>query len=385
MGFFTGRVSFLRFRVDGPAPDLFGPEHLDKLSHHAIGRQQIASKDGTEAGWIAGEDILDTGFDLAKNVVNDTLHFALRVDSRKLPADLLRAYAREELQALAAENPGGRPSARQKRQAREAARERLEMEAQDGRFLRRKAFPLLWDAQSNQVLVGTTSAAARDHAQRLFKDTFGSGLVFLDAGKQAQAGQPADSTNIRPAVFVPGQTEGEVAWVSDPASVNFLGNEFLLWLWFVLEAEGDSIVLPDGSSVTAMLTRTLLLECPRALSGSETIRSAGPTRLPEARRAVQAGKLPRQAGLLLVRHENEYDLTLQAETLAVGGAKLPAGEESEERARLEERVRRLRHLLDTLDLLYGVFLARRLGKDWPKEQDRMQRWLQHDEKARMAG
>ena len=110
MGFFTGRVTFLRFRVDGPAPALFGPEHLEKLSSHAIGKQQAAEKDGTEAGWIAGDDILDVGFDLAKNVVNDTLHFCLRIDTQKLPADLLRSYARAELEALAAENPSGRPS-----------------------------------------------------------------------------------------------------------------------------------------------------------------------------------------------------------------------------------------------------------------------------------
>jgi hypothetical protein len=74
------------------------------------------------------------GFDLAKNVVNDTLHFALRVDTQKLSGDLLRAYARAELQALAAENPSGRPSARQKKEARGTARARLEAEAKDSRF-----------------------------------------------------------------------------------------------------------------------------------------------------------------------------------------------------------------------------------------------------------
>lgn len=95
MGFFTGRVTFLRFAVNGSAPSVFGPEHLEKLSNHAIGKQRTESKDGTEAGWIAGDDILDLGFDLAKNIVGDALHFSLRVDSKKLPGDLLRAYARE--------------------------------------------------------------------------------------------------------------------------------------------------------------------------------------------------------------------------------------------------------------------------------------------------
>src|ERR1700694_394993 len=121
-----------------------------------------------------------------------------------------------------------------------------------------------------------------------------------------------------------------------------------------------------------MLARTLVLECPRGQSGSETIRSEAPTKLPEARRAIQAGKLPRQAGMILVRHDQQYEFTLQAETLAVSGAKLPADEEGEERVRLEERVGQLRHLIETVDLLYGTFLKRRLGTDWPKELVRMQ-------------
>ena len=78
-----------------------------------------------EAGWIAGDHILDTNFDLAKNIVNETLRFALRVDSLKIPAVLLRAYTAVELQGLAAANPSGLPSARQRREARTAAKERL--------------------------------------------------------------------------------------------------------------------------------------------------------------------------------------------------------------------------------------------------------------------
>ena len=121
MGFFSGRVSFLRFRVDGPTPGLFAPEHLEKLSSHAVGKQKTESKDGTEVGWIAGDDILDVGFDLAKNIVGDTLHFSLRIDSQKLPADLLRSHPCSELLLLAADNPSGRPSGKQKKEARGSA------------------------------------------------------------------------------------------------------------------------------------------------------------------------------------------------------------------------------------------------------------------------
>src|SRR5436305_289086 len=105
MGFFTGRVTCTRFRVTGKSARTFGPEHLEKLAAHAIGRQRAASGDGSQAGWLAGDHILDTKFDLAKNVVNDALHFAMRVDEQKVPADLLRAYTQVELEGLASQNP----------------------------------------------------------------------------------------------------------------------------------------------------------------------------------------------------------------------------------------------------------------------------------------
>jgi hypothetical protein len=383
MGFFTGRVTFLRYRVDGPAPGLFGPEHLERLAAYSIGKQRTQSKDGTEVGWIAGEDILDVGFDLAKNVVQDTLHCAVRVDTQKLPADLIKAYASAELQVLAAQNPSGRPSAVQKKQARESAREKLQAEAKDGRFLRRKAYPVLWDGPSNRLFAGTTSATVLDRLQNLFKDTFGCGLTLLDAGQPA-LNQVPGAVDVHPSSFMPGPGPNDVAWVKNPASPCYLGNEFLLWLWFVLETETDTLILGDNSKVTVMLARTLVLDCPRAESGNETIRSDCPITLPEARRAIQAGKLPRQAGMILVRHDQQYDLTLQAETLAVSGARLPKIEDGEDRVRREERVGQVRHLIETVDLLYDVFLKRRLAVDWPRERERMERWLQGDERSRLA-
>jgi len=389
MGFFSGRVTCARYKVAGKAPRLFGPEHLEKLAAFAIGKQRVAAADGVEAGWIAGDHILDTRFDLAKNIVNDTLHFALRIDTLKIPSDLLRAYAAVELEGLAAGNPSGLPSARQKREARTLARERLETEAADGRFLRRKAYPVLWDRLSNELLVGTTAVTVIDRLHTLFQQTFGHGFEPLNAGRQAFAQAEARQQtrgvdDARLSAFVAGPALSVVAWQPDEASRDFLGNEFLLWLWHVLDTESDTLRLADDSDVALMFARSLVLECPRGQTGRESIVSDGPTRLPEARRAIQAGKLPRKAGLSLVRHDRQYDLTLQAESLAISGAKLPDLEEEEERARLEERITLLRHLLETLDLLYDAFGRRRAGGDWAKDLAKMQKWLTAEERRRSA-
>ncbi len=380
MGFLSGRVTCMRFRVGGRPPRSFGAEELERLANNAIGKQRVAAGDGSEAGWIAGDHILDTVFDLAKNVVHDTLQVAMRVDEQKIPNDLLRAYFQVELKALTAANPSGRPSAKQKRQAREYAKDRLENEAKDGRYLRRKAIPVLWDAPSNELLVGTTSVTALDRLVTLFHHTFDRKFELLSAGRQAFA--YAEATNKGRGVddatltgFAPGAQLREVAWMPDENNRDFLGNEFLLWLWYFLESETDTIKLSDDSEVAVMIARSLALECPRGQSGRESISSDGPAKLPEAHRAIQVGKLPRKMGLTMVRHEAQYELTLQAETLAIGAARLPALEEEDDRARLDERVTQVRHLLETVDLLYAAYLERRLGDAWTKETAKIKKWL----------
>jgi len=387
MGFFSGRLSFLRFKVNKRAPRLFDEEHLEKLSEHQSGRKRIASADGIETGWTAGDHVLDTDFQLAKNIINDTLTFDLRVDVDKLPSDLLRAYYAVELKALSKSNPSGFPSARQKREAKEIAKDRLEQEAKDGRYRKRKCYPVLWDRLSNEVLFGATSIAQVDRLCNLFEKTFELKLECVTAGKRAYYLAELNSRtrlvdDSSPSAFVPGVTPSDVAWIADESSRDFIGNEFLIWLWYHTDVESDTFKLRDDSEATVLLARTLTLECPRGQTGHETISSEGPTRLPESRRAIQSGKLPRKIGLTLVRHNEQYELTLHAETLAVGSGKLPAMDESitEARAKLDERATQIRSFIETLDLLYDAFCLKRFGKEWESELAGMQKWLKREER-----
>jgi hypothetical protein len=385
MGFYSGRATFARYRLDRPAPRHFTEQHLARLAEHAAGRQRMISADGVEVGWTAGDHVLDTQFDFAKNVINDQLYFALRTDTAKLPGDLLRAYYAIDLAALARNNPSGHPSARQKREARESARDRLEQEAKDGRYTKRKAIEVVWDLKANELWFGTTSVSQIDRLLVLFKNTFGFGFEAITAGRRAYALAEAHSRtrnvdDASPAPFVPGVTPTDVAWIPDEASRDFIGNEFLLWLWYQCDDESATFKLLDGSDATVFLARTLTLECPRGMTGHETITHEGPTRLPEALRAVQSGKLPRKCGLTLVRHDVQYEFTLHAESLAVGGAKIPAPEEEEDRARLEARAEQVRDLVESLDLLFDAFGRVRFSAEWPKELARMQKWLSRDER-----
>jgi len=387
MSFLTGSVTYFRFRVDGPPPGLFDSTHLEALNSRAAGRSRLASADGIEIGWSAGDSILDTDFTLEKNVYPGHLLFELRIDTDRLPADRLKAYYQVELKALAANNPSGLPSARQKREAKEAARDRLEAESKDGRFRKQKCIPVMWSSERREVLFGASSLTHLDLFTSLFQQTFGRELKPVTAGEAAfQWAETHDSTrateDASPSPFVVSLANRDIAWIADDKNRDWLGNEFALWLWWHLENDADTIKLADGSDATAMIARKLRLDCPRGMSGRDGFAHEGPSRLPEAKRAIQGGKLPRSLGLTVVRHDDQFEFTLQPEMMSVGSCRMPSAPDdiAESRARAEWRLGAVSDLIDTIDGLYGVFLAIRLSAKWADTLGRMQKWLVRGER-----
>ncbi len=382
MGFLNGRVTYTRYRVGGDGPLPFGPDHLEAVERFAIGRAGGADPtDGVSAGWSGGDHVLDVTFGLEKNILNDALHLALRIDTDKVPGELLKAYTRIETDARAQLNPSGYPTKAQRQEAKEAAKIRAEAEAADGRFRRSKHFPVLWDGLSNTLYAGTQSASVLDRLLPLFRETFDRNLEPISAGTLAADQAQARGVERPIEDFSPVPFHGDdlalaaFAWSTDPSLADYFGNEFLVWLWHTLKNDGDTITLADGSEATVMLAKTLMLDCPRGETGRDSLTDAGPTRLPEAFRALQSGKLPRKAGLILVRHGQQYEFTLQAETLSVSGLALPKVEGASGRELQTLRIDALRHLVETLDLLYDTYGNRRTGPNWTGELSRIRTWL----------
>src|SRR4051794_12474656 len=188
MGFLNGRVTYARFRVGGEGPLPFGEEVLEKANQHLIGRHGSGEPtDGISVGWAGGDHVLDTTLDFGKNLINDALHLAIRVDTDKIPGSLLRAYTKIETDARARMNPSGFPNKAQRQEAKEAAKARAEAEAADGRFRRMAHYPILWDGISNVVYAGVTSLSVLDRLQTLFRETFDRILEPISAGSLAHS------------------------------------------------------------------------------------------------------------------------------------------------------------------------------------------------------
>lgn len=385
MGFLSGRLTFDRYHVVGDVPSQFGPEHLEILDRYAIGKLETTSIDQPDVGFLAGGHLFDVDFELEKNIIGDALHCGIRIDTINIPSAIRKAWLQMELNALMADNPDARPSKAQRQEAKEAVEARCEEAARSGRFRRMQPFSFLWDARESVLYFGASSPTASEQFAGLFSLAFDLELERLTAGKiaerwAAEHKQLAAINEAAPAAFHSHEAAvADVAWLNTQSgNLDFLGNEFLLWLWWYFETESDTVQLADKSEVTGMLARTLSLECPLGESGKETITAESPVHLPEAALAIRSGKLPRKSGITLVRYGQQYELVLQSETFSVSGAKIQveAEEDDEGPSFLEERIEAIRGLSETLDLLYTAFCARRFSKNWKRELEQMRHWLQ---------
>ena len=379
MPFLSGSLGFERFSVTGFDAPHFEEEIIEKLSHHASGKFQTSSTENTSIGFIGGDHLFDQHFDFGKNIIHDALHCGVRVDTNQVPAAIRKAWLQMEIAGLAKDNASGRPTKTQKLEAKEAVEARCEAEAATGKYRKMSSFSVLWDRLQSLLYFGGSGAAAAGHCADLFERAFDVELSRVTAGTVAinwaiGAGKLAEVEDLRPAAFVPAHTHGELAWANvDSSNPDFLGNEFILWLWWTLENETDTIQLSDESEVTIMLTKTLTLECPLGEHGKETISAESPVKLSEAMQAVRAGKLPRKTGMTLVRNGTQYDLVLQAESFAISGAKIHVDED--DGYGIEDRIDGIRELSETVDLLFQHFLARRVSSAWSQELQQISNWL----------
>lgn len=388
MGFLSGSVTFERFRITEDPTNSFCDDHLETLQKHRIGKSSGNLHEQPTIGFTGGAHILDTDFNIEKNILGESMHFGIRIDSCSIPGPIKRAWMQMELAAVMSENMGARPTKTQRQEAQEAVDQRCADEAQKGNFKRMAETAVLWDAATDTVFLGGSSEKTNDACIDLLERAFGLEFKRISSGQLAleyadETEQNAQIFAVEPTAFLPDVAPGVIWWNGMTDNYDYLGNEFLLWLWWKWESHSDTIELADGSTVSGMFARSLSLDCPQGESGKETISAESPVALPEAAMAIRNGKLPRKAGLTIVRNGEQYDFTLQAETFVLGSTKIsqPEGSAADTGGHLE-RIASLHRATETLDLLFHVFCATRFAKSWSTEAQQVSRWLQAEKPLR---
>jgi len=384
MAFASGSIALKRFFVIGDSYDRVDEALLKKLSAKAMTADTVRTSDLTELGWVTGEHILDSEFDFAKNALADGLHFALRIDTNKPPTDLVRSYQKINERAMLEAAGKDFLSKAQRREAREQALSQADAEARKGSFRRMKQVPVFWDLKRNEVYLGATGTSIVDRFSLLFTETFACSLTPADSGELAsrwavKVGETQAYDHCHPCFFV-NPPEGADSLTDDSDQMergrNFLGTEWLMWLWYASHVESPEVTTPRGEPITVLFEKSLTMECAFRMNGAMAISAEGPTRLPEAIVALAGGKRPIRAGLQIAVHGDVFSFGVRGDMMHYSSIQLPPPEDAgTPQMVFEDRLDKLRDLIEAADALYIAFLKRRLSSKWPQTLDAIRTWV----------
>ncbi len=156
----------------------------------------------------------------------------------------------------------------------------------------------------------------------------------------------------------------------------FLGNEFLTWLWYLVENDKYTPSANDGDGnagapASLQVGNRLVLEN-RQQEGLETITIKGDDAgLEEGILALRKGALVSEINLKFILGPQQWTFTLKGESLNVSNLKFPEPTLVETRQDLEaatlDRIFMTEKVVDLIEDLYTRFIKQRLSPRWESE------------------
>lgn len=160
----------------------------------------------------------------------------------------------------------------------------------------------------------------------------------------------------------------------------FLGEEFLTWLWFVIEEDAAllSELEPDGAHLT--IGNRIVLEN-RHQNRVETITIKGDDAgLEEGVISLKKGAVVTEMNLSYTSGENQWVFNLKGESLSFSGLKPPETALIDRKEDIEGAVLEKIYLFDKIiqfiDSVFGQFIRLRISNAWQeKVVPRMRAWI----------
>jgi len=161
----------------------------------------------------------------------------------------------------------------------------------------------------------------------------------------------------------------------------FMGEEFLTWLWFVIEKNQELVKSFDPDFVALEVGNRIVFENRRKEAAERvTIKGDGAS-LEEGVLALQKGALVTELNVVYKSAELIWQFTLKGESLNISGLSLPDTGSPESDEDIEgfvlEKIFLYDKALQLLEKLYSHFAKLRVSEAWlSKETLLIRKWIQ---------
>jgi hypothetical protein len=150
-------------------------------------------------------------------------------------------------------------------------------------------------------------------------------------------------------------------------ATRFLGQEFLVWLWYRSETGEGAFDLGESVTAHVWFERKMILES-EGDGGTEKVTCAGENQqFKEARFALAQNKTIQEAMIRLAMGDNEWSFVLDATWLNYRSLKTPKvmqDRREDPDGLFFEKVSLLYRALSAMDAIYAQFVRLRLSPEW---------------------
>ncbi len=338
-------------------------DYLDLFTGMAAGSIDSVKED-PQIGWVSGRHLLETTIDEVTALCGGHLYLNLRKAERKIPSTLLNAICRrEELVYMQANDTTTVPS-KQKKQIKEEATEKNLMKM----VPTISGTPMVVDMASKVLYLGTASTAQIDNFIAQFYKTTNIEPVQVTPEWYLENRFQTTEVSI-PVVMFSEKGDGETT----------PGRDFLTWLWYYSECEEGVINVEQfGEFAFAIEGPLTFAFAAEARGAAETTLKKGdsPLRAAEAKAALNVGKKLKKAKFMLVRGEDVWGGSFDADHFNFSGLSLPEGEEMDRDSRFAERVTNLHIFHTVIGEYFAKFVKTVTASDWDETEKKIQRWVQ---------
>jgi len=152
----------------------------------------------------------------------------------------------------------------------------------------------------------------------------------------------------------------------------FLGNDFLLWLWFRSSTNQGDIL-----DIELSLSKKIILKADdQKLFGTISCSGSG---FKEARHALADGYKITSAGITITLDDEEvYSFTLDSMCLDISGLKCPRvvmDDDDDPDGLFYEKIGLISKVRDKVEHLFSSFIELRLSEDWGGEFEVLTAWV----------
>ena len=162
----------------------------------------------------------------------------------------------------------------------------------------------------------------------------------------------------------------------------YFGNEFLTWIWFLIETDQDITALAGTNEpMTLTIGNSLVLENKLGDKSTEKITIKGDQAgLEEGTTALKKGAWVTDMNLLCTLGEADFKFSLKGESFNITGLKTPPvqkdGSADEIEGMVLEKFFLIQKVTQVLDRLFLKFVEKRISEEWKtKDLQEIRSWI----------